>query len=56
MVLASSGQSESARRAFRLAGSLSFFSDNDFFGDVMTKSLGLTGYIVHVRLRRECID
>lgn len=31
-------------------------SDNGFFGDVMTKSLGLTGYIVHVQLREECVD
>jgi hypothetical protein len=41
---------------FRLAGSLSFVSDNGFFGDVLTKSLGLTGYIVYVRLRQECVD
>jgi WD40-like Beta Propeller Repeat len=41
---------------FKLAGSLSFVSDNDFFGDVMTKSLGLTGYILHVQLRKECIE
>ena len=40
---------------FRLAGSLSFESEDSFFGDVMTKSLGLTGYIVHVQIRR-CVD
>ncbi|HEY0748006.1 MAG TPA: hypothetical protein VGD63_15005 [Steroidobacteraceae bacterium] len=41
---------------FRLAGSLSFESDTEFFGDVMTKSLGLTGYIVHARITMECMD
>jgi Tol biopolymer transport system component len=41
---------------FRLAGSLSFVSNDSFFGDVMTKSLGLTGYIVRTRLRTECIE
>ena len=33
---------------FRLAGSLSFISENSFLGGVMTKSLGLTGYTVKV--------
>lgn len=33
---------------FRLAGSLSFMSNNCFLGGVMTKSLGLTGYTVKV--------
>jgi hypothetical protein len=41
---------------FRLAGSLSFASDDNFFGDVMTKSLGLTGYIVRVQMRPECLE
>lgn len=41
---------------FRLAGSLSFSADNSFYGDVLTKSFGLTGYIVQVQLRPECID
>jgi len=36
---------------FRLAGSLSFVSDTEFFGDVMTQSLGLVGKIVHVDCR-----
>jgi Tol biopolymer transport system component len=33
---------------YRLAGSLSFISNNSFFGGVMTKSLGLVGYTVKV--------
>lgn len=33
---------------YRLAGSISFISDNSFFGGVMTKPLGLTGYTVKV--------
>lgn len=33
---------------FRLAGSISFISNNSFFGGVMTKSLGLTGHTVKV--------
>jgi Tol biopolymer transport system component len=33
---------------YRLAGTLSFISDRSFFGDVMTKPLGLTGNIVKV--------
>lgn len=33
---------------FRLAGSVSFISNNSFFGGVMTKSLGLTGHTVKV--------
>lgn len=33
---------------FRLAGSLSFISNNSFLGGVMTKSLGLTGYTAKV--------
>jgi hypothetical protein len=36
---------------FRLAGSLSFVSDTEFFGDVMTQSLGLVGKIVRVDCR-----
>jgi len=36
---------------FRLAGSLSFVSDSEFFGDVMTQSLGLVGKIVRVDCR-----
>ena len=36
---------------FRLAGSLSFISDTEFFGDVMTQSLGLVGKIVRVDRR-----
>ncbi|MBV9891970.1 MAG: PD40 domain-containing protein [Rhizobacter sp.] len=36
---------------FRLAGSLSFLSDTEFFGDVMTQSLGLVGKIVRVDCR-----
>ena len=41
---------------FRLAGSLSFSTDNRFYGDVLTKSFGLTGNIVQVQIRPECID
>jgi tricorn protease-like protein len=41
---------------FRLAGSLSFVSDTEFFGDVMTKSFGLTGYIVHAQITMECVE
>jgi len=41
---------------FRLAGSLSFSTDNSFYGDVLTKSFGLAGYIVQVQIRPECID
>lgn len=41
---------------FRLAGSTSFESEQSFFGDVMTKSLGLTGYIVHVQMKGKCMD
>lgn len=33
---------------YRLAGSISFISDNCFFGGIMTKSLGLTGYSAKV--------
>ncbi len=36
---------------FRLAGSLSFIGDMAFFGDVMTRSLGLVGKIVRVDCR-----
>lgn len=35
---------------FRLAGSLSFVSENSFLGGVMIKSLGLTGYTVKVTI------
>jgi Tol biopolymer transport system component len=44
------GHPQSANR-FRLAGSLSFVSDTEFFGDVMTQSLGLVGKIVRVDCR-----
>ncbi len=44
------GHAQSAGR-LRLAGSLSFVSDTEFFGDVMTQSLGLVGKIVSVRCR-----
>jgi hypothetical protein len=44
------GHPHSANR-FRLAGSLSFVSDTEFFGDVMTQSLGLVGKIVRVACR-----
>jgi len=44
------GNAQSVNR-FRLAGSLSFISDTEFFGDVMTQSLGLVGKIVHVDCR-----
>lgn len=44
------GHSHSVNR-FRLAGSLSFVSDTEFFGDVMTQSLGLVGKIVRVDCR-----
>lgn len=37
---------------FRLAGSLSFISENSFLGGVMTKSLGLTGYTVKIVFRQ----
>jgi Na+/H+ antiporter NhaB len=33
---------------YRLAGCLSFISDNSFLGGVMTKPLGLTGRTVKV--------
>ncbi|HEY5368869.1 MAG TPA: hypothetical protein VIJ75_07750 [Hanamia sp.] len=33
---------------YRLAGSISFISDNSFLGGVMTKPPGLTGYAVKV--------
>lgn len=33
---------------YRLAGSISFISENSFLGGVMTKPLGLTGYTVKV--------
>ncbi|HEX4232984.1 MAG TPA: hypothetical protein VH041_01640 [Caldimonas sp.] len=36
---------------YRLAGSLSFVSDTEFFGDVMTRSLGLVGKVVRVDCR-----
>lgn len=36
---------------YRLAGSLSFISNNSFLGGVMTKSLGLTGYTVKVTFK-----
>jgi hypothetical protein len=41
---------------FRLAGSLSFISDQRFYGDVMTKSFGLVGQIVDVTIQAGCID
>jgi WD40 repeat protein len=41
---------------FRLAGSLSFDSDRSFYGDVMTRSLGLTGKIVRVTIADGCIE
>jgi hypothetical protein len=47
------GHAQSDNR-FRLAGSLSIISGDSFFGDVMTKSFGLAGYIVRVQLRSEC--
>jgi len=37
---------------YRLAGSISFISDNSFFGGVMTKPLGLTGMTVKVVFKR----
>jgi WD40-like Beta Propeller Repeat len=40
---------------YRLAGSLSFASDDRFYGDVLTKPFGLTGYIVEVQMRSECL-
>jgi hypothetical protein len=40
---------------FRLAGSLSFLSGNEFLGDVMTHSFGLKGKIVRVKIRPECL-
>jgi Tol biopolymer transport system component len=36
---------------FRLAGSISCITNNSFFGGVMTKSLGLTGYTVKVTFK-----
>lgn len=39
---------EHSDNKYRLAGSLSFMSENSFLGGVMTKSLGLTGYTVKV--------
>jgi hypothetical protein len=36
---------------YRLAGSLSFVSDTEFFGDVMTRSLGLVGKVVLIDCR-----
>ena len=36
---------------FRLAGSISFVSDTEFFGDVLTQSLGLAGKLVRVACR-----
>jgi tricorn protease-like protein len=44
------GHPQSVNR-FRLAGSLSFVSDTEFYGDVMTQSLGLVGKIVRVDCR-----
>ncbi len=44
------GHPQSAGR-FRLAGSISFISDREFFGDVLTQSLGLVGKIVRVSCR-----
>ena len=41
---------------FRLAGSVSFLSDQHFLGDVMTRSFGLVGKIVDVRLNDGCVD
>jgi WD40-like Beta Propeller Repeat len=41
---------------FRLAGSVTFISDSRFLGDVMTKSLGLTGKIVDVTIQTDCIN
>jgi Tol biopolymer transport system component len=41
---------------FRLAGSLTFISDSRFFGDVMTKSLGLVGQIIDVTMLADCVD
>jgi len=40
---------------FRLAGSLSFLSDDRFYGDVMTRSFGLTGKIIEVRINGSCL-
>jgi hypothetical protein len=37
---------------YRLAGCLSFMSDNSFLGGVMTKPLGLTGMTVKVVFQR----
>ncbi|MEO8809941.1 MAG: hypothetical protein ABI386_06825 [Rhodanobacter sp.] len=39
---------------FRLAGSVSFISDNAFLGDVMTHSFGLVGKIVRVTIKPAC--
>ena len=36
---------------YRLAGSISFISNNSFFGGVMSKPLGLTGYTVKVSFK-----
>ena len=44
------GNAQSVGR-FRLAGSISFVDDTSFYGDVMTKSLGLVGKIVKLRCR-----
>jgi hypothetical protein len=41
---------------FRLAGSLSFLSDQHFLGDVMTHSFGLVGKIVDVSINDGCVD
>ena len=41
---------------FRLGGSLSFLSDQQFFGDVMTHSFGLVGKIVDGRIDDGCVD
>jgi Tol biopolymer transport system component len=49
------GNSQSAGQ-FRLAGSLSFLSQGQFLGDVMTKSFGLTGKIEKVTIHDGCIE
>ncbi len=37
-----------SQNKYRLAGTLSFIDDHTFFGDVLTKPLGLNGYTVRV--------
>jgi Tol biopolymer transport system component len=41
---------------FGLAGSSSFLSQEQFFGDVMTRSFGLTGKIEKVTIHDGCVD